>query len=92
MPPTEADQQRFVATSFELLLEFVQIKRAPPLVLELLHVAKLPANVGDALTKLSVGGNQDEVVVAEPVGDDHLHGGRPAARYDHHTVPVLARP
>ena len=87
-----ADEQGFVAAAFELLLQFIQVKRPAPFVLQLFHVAELTADIGDSLTELAVGGHQDEVVVAEAVGDDHLHGGRAAAGDDHDLVTVLAGP
>ena len=87
-----ADEQGFVAATFELLFKFVQVKRPAPLVLQVLHVAELTANIRDSLAELAVGGDQDEIVVAEAVGDDHLHGGGAATGDDHDLVAVLAGP
>ena len=87
-----ANQQGLVAATLELLFEFVKVKRAAPFVLKLFHVAELAADVCHSLTELSVGGNEDQVVVSKAVGDDHLHGGGTASRDHNDTVAVLPGP
>jgi len=86
------DEQGFVASSFELLFDFIVVKRAAPFVLQVLHVAKPLADIGDALPKLPVGRDEDEVVAPESVGDDHLHGGGAATAHDDDLVAVFAGP
>ncbi len=87
-----ANEQRFIAATFKLLFQLIEVKGASPIVFELLHITELSANVGHPLSEFSIRGNEHEVVVAKPVGDDHFHGRCTAARNDDHTVPVFSSP